>query len=383
MIATGSGRRVTSSMKLHSRLRQELRTLKPGARFPSQPELAGRFKVSQGTVREALSALVHEGLLEQKRGSGTYVAEPPRRQVGIVIGLDISQPGISPFWTQAVQAFRHQFEARGLGTRIYIGHAGPAVQSRETATGREFWDDIGAHRLAAVVVVNSPVPREWIRELAATGLPIRQMGLDWETPSIDVHGRMIEAGVRHLLARGRRRIAIIDGALRDPFGTSRYAPVRDVLAAAGAETHPEWQLFFTNPLVGFEGFQGVQRIWQARAEKPDGLLLTMDVFAAAATSALQESRVRLPEELLLVAHALRHGTALSVPAARLEVDPAEFAERTAALLLADLGLAPVPPPVAFLPFRLIAETGEVTQFPAAPVSCRVAAPAPVPVGAGG
>ena len=32
---------------------------------------------------------------------------------------------------------------------------------------------------------------------------------------------------------------------------------------------------------------------------------------------------------------------------------------------------------------LIAETGEVTQFPAAPVSCRVAAPAPVPAAAGG
>lgn len=348
---------------LDERLRQELRGLRTGDRFPSQPELARRFAVSQGTVREALSVLVQQGLLQQKRGSGTYVAAPPRREIGLVTGLDIAQPGLSPFWLQTIQAFRQQFAAHGLGTRIYIGHAGPAVTSSEAATGREFWDDIAAHRLAGVVVVNSPTPRQWITDLAATGLPVHQLGQESAPPTMTDHAAMLAAGVRHLLTRGRRRLAMLDVAPRALWTSAGYAAVREALALGGVCVPPEWQVSFAFPLAGFEGFQGVMRLWQARAEKPDGLLIGQDVLLPAATSALQELRMRLPEELLIVAHTVRHAPPPALPMARLEVDPAEHAARCVALLLADLKLASPPPVPEFLPFRLIAETSEVTRFP--------------------
>ncbi len=42
-------------------------------RIPSEPELMQRLGVSRGTLREAIKALAHGGMLEVRRGDGTYV----------------------------------------------------------------------------------------------------------------------------------------------------------------------------------------------------------------------------------------------------------------------------------------------------------------------
>lgn len=47
---------------------------KPGELIPSEMELAGRFKVSQGTVRKAIDELSAENLVVRRQGKGTFVA---------------------------------------------------------------------------------------------------------------------------------------------------------------------------------------------------------------------------------------------------------------------------------------------------------------------
>ena len=47
---------------------------RPGELIPSEIELAGRFKVSQGTVRKAIDSLASENILIRRQGKGTYVA---------------------------------------------------------------------------------------------------------------------------------------------------------------------------------------------------------------------------------------------------------------------------------------------------------------------
>lgn len=46
----------------------------PGEAIPSEVELAGRFNVSQGTVRKAIDEMAAEKLLLRRQGKGTYVA---------------------------------------------------------------------------------------------------------------------------------------------------------------------------------------------------------------------------------------------------------------------------------------------------------------------
>jgi DNA-binding FadR family transcriptional regulator len=44
-----------------------------GQRIPTEPELATQLGVGRNTVREAVRALAHSGLLEVRQGDGTYV----------------------------------------------------------------------------------------------------------------------------------------------------------------------------------------------------------------------------------------------------------------------------------------------------------------------
>ena len=54
---------------------------KPSTAIPSEIELAGRFKVSQGTVRKAIDELASENLLVRRQGKGTFVATHAERQI--------------------------------------------------------------------------------------------------------------------------------------------------------------------------------------------------------------------------------------------------------------------------------------------------------------
>ena len=47
---------------------------KPGELIPSEIDLAGRFQVSQGTVRKAIDELAAEHMLLRRQGKGTFVA---------------------------------------------------------------------------------------------------------------------------------------------------------------------------------------------------------------------------------------------------------------------------------------------------------------------
>ncbi|MFQ3661230.1 MAG: GntR family transcriptional regulator [Chloroflexaceae bacterium] len=48
----------------------------PGSRLPPEPQLMAELGVGRSTVREAVRALAHSGVLEVRQGDGTYVRMP-------------------------------------------------------------------------------------------------------------------------------------------------------------------------------------------------------------------------------------------------------------------------------------------------------------------
>ena len=109
--AAGSG--ALKHVQVREYVRALVRDAEPGAPAPSERELVQQFGVARMTVRQAMDALVTEGLLERIPGRGTFVARP-RRGVGRLTSFseDMSRVG-------------HTAENQTMHARL--GQAGPGV----------------------------------------------------------------------------------------------------------------------------------------------------------------------------------------------------------------------------------------------------------------
>jgi DNA-binding FadR family transcriptional regulator len=70
--------------QIAERLAADIRSglLAPGERLPSERDLARRLEVSRASVREAIAALQLQGVVETRKGAGTFVvAVPPAGEV--------------------------------------------------------------------------------------------------------------------------------------------------------------------------------------------------------------------------------------------------------------------------------------------------------------
>jgi GntR family transcriptional regulator len=86
----------------------EHRDIEPGHALPSERDLARVLALSRVTVRKAIAGLVEEGLLTQRHGAGTFVAERIIKPMSRLTSFteDLRARGLNP---------RSEFFERGIG----------------------------------------------------------------------------------------------------------------------------------------------------------------------------------------------------------------------------------------------------------------------------
>ncbi|MDQ0050584.1 DNA-binding FadR family transcriptional regulator [Paenibacillus polymyxa] len=77
-----------------------------GMRIPAEPELMAELNVSRNTLREAIRALIHAGLLKTKQGDGTYVCSSS------VLGVVLQKRILRSDTLQTLEV-RHALEREG------------------------------------------------------------------------------------------------------------------------------------------------------------------------------------------------------------------------------------------------------------------------------
>ncbi|NBB81918.1 MAG: UTRA domain-containing protein [Alphaproteobacteria bacterium] len=95
--------------------------LPPGSALPPERRIAELYGLSRVTVRRALEQLAAEGLIEQRRGSGTFVSQRVRQPLSILTSFsdDVRARGMEPGarTLDAGIAVATSEEAIGLGLR--------------------------------------------------------------------------------------------------------------------------------------------------------------------------------------------------------------------------------------------------------------------------
>lgn len=334
--------------KISAALRQEVLRSQAGVRLESQNELARRFSVSALTVREALSALEEEGLIERRQGSGTFVADPTKRQhVAVLIELDISHPRTSRFYLRLTQELRVLLKEKGYRPRLYAGHVAPGLPHDGQLTCGEFLEDLEAGRICGIVAVATDAHESWLAKVRAKGIPVVSCGRGHEYHVMLDTGKLVRAGVERLAAQGRRRLAFMAWGSAKEFVAA--------MAERRFEVRPGWLGCDLHPSAVGAGCDQFRAIWGAYPDKPDGLLIADDMLFADAHAAILAMGIEVPRRLAIVTHANR-GTdyPASFPVTRIEVDPAAFAQALTALIADLLGRRTPPSKVLEVPFLIAA-----------------------------
>jgi GntR family transcriptional regulator len=101
-------------------LRELIASAEPGERLPSERALSLRWNAARMTVRNATDALIAEGLVVRRRGSGTYVLPPPVvRFLGLTsFTQDMHERGLAP--TSRLLDFAIEDAAGTIATRLHV-----------------------------------------------------------------------------------------------------------------------------------------------------------------------------------------------------------------------------------------------------------------------
>jgi LacI family transcriptional regulator len=145
-----------------------------------------------------------------------------------------------------------------------------------------------------------------VRERAAPALPLGdipavylyQYTRDLPVPCVlpdDAGGAAL--GTHHLVAAGRRRVALINGPYRYEATLARLEGYRRVLEEAGLPFDPA--LVRAGEWHEESGYRAARELL-ALPERPDAVLCSSDHLAVGALAALREAGLRVPEDVALV-----------------------------------------------------------------------------------
>lgn len=147
------------------------------------------------------------------------------------------------------------------------------------------------------------------------------------------------AATRHLIAAGHTRIGLLAGNINLDTGRQRLNGYRRALRAGGLPVRPEYiRTAETNAaLVGRQvGYAGSLELLDMPAG-PTAMLCTSGTIAVGAFSALQERRVRIPDEVALVTFGDPEWAVLVQPPLTVVTQPTfELGQQAARILLDQL-----------------------------------------------
>ena len=290
--------------------------LSSGGEMPSKKELAGRYGVNIGTLDKALQELAHEGYVEKRVGSGTYVLPrgvQGRGEIGIYTRCErVGREWKAQLFVDSLNIhIQEELEASGRQFRHYADMRLDSVCDKPPAS---LLDDIKRGRISSIVAFGfGDKQKPWLQEL---GIPViaHYHDFGWGCTGFD----MLDSGfsaASALITAGSSRIELLSVIvyewLRPDVAEKSNRPLRAGMANALREAglpapeywlKPEMLPPVFNPSHGLTTEEVGYEICKTllHHHRPDGIVVYTDVFAIGVARALKELGLTLGRDIHVV-----------------------------------------------------------------------------------
>ena len=321
--------RTEEAVPLYQRIENVLRerimdgTWTVGQALPSRSRLCAEFATTRVTLDKAILGLVRAGLLHSAKGSGTFVAPPaassgpsaalpalrfaaPPRALRIGVMLERTVPGGVP-----EEGWGDNFYFGPLFQGIRDGLLGHPVETLYAHLDRADYGDFyrDSPLDGMILIAHSLDDLPVLHRLVAEGVLFVAAGLsspdpaDAVLPCVDTDNVCgASEAVRHLLALGHRRIALVNLATANSNHHDRLAGYRRAMAAAGVPVIPSDMVLCPTHNSGRFEDQIEEWLLRVRAEGPlPTAIFACDYLMALATlRVLRRHGLRVPDDISLV-----------------------------------------------------------------------------------
>ncbi len=286
----------------------------PGQKLPSMDQLAASFSLNKLTVYKALQVLARRGVIRTVRAQGTFVSGgagtpaatagengtvtiPATQRISLPVGVvsRVMAPGITGFYhLMLLDAMRNRLDAFGSGLLMLPTNSLP--EEEQVA-------EVAQRSSVCGIICIGELKRSTLQMLQRRLrvplilLDYREIGLPADTICQNNRNGAFLA-VEHLLANGRKRIAIICGPDDQRVSQERLEGALHALRQYGVEAPVciEKGNFSKN-----SGNLAMARLL-ARNLSVDGIFCMNDEMALGALEVARAQGLRTPEDLALIGY---------------------------------------------------------------------------------
>jgi DNA-binding LacI/PurR family transcriptional regulator len=286
---------MSKSQFVSERIMADLRegTFGQEGRLPPEVQLARRYETSRSTVREALSLLSYENLIDRRRKRGTHATISPNRNKRVLLALHNIQSvrsGDDYYYNRLFQGIREEL---GQDYDLDFVFKKSLLESPPSAAVGGVIFPLAEAREAEVVM---RLAEGRVRLVAVNSSPRVE-----EVDSV-CHDHL-SAGVlaaRHLAEAGCRRIAFVGLPEHRLSAWERYKGYRSVLLQRDLEVDPSLHLI-VDDYGETHGYEAGRRILRM-PRLPEGVCVASDYLLVGLMRALLEAGVEVPGQIRCIGY---------------------------------------------------------------------------------